>query len=162
MTTNAKEQLNLLLHALPASKRSELFSEVAAWLNDMSAIPSVVGAARLMVENCSNWHDIQHTIFPRLVSILSLNRHITTTWDTAVSAFEKAILGVQTENARLAREVMTGRIEVDAILKSLGVDAIRIREGGGPEDVYASLAVSVAKLQSKVKQDDETQKRLKS
>lgn len=38
--------------------------------------------------------------------------------------------------------------EVEGVLRSLGNNAVRVREDGGPEDVYASLALSVAKLQS--------------
>lgn len=36
--------------------------------------------------------------------------------------------------------------EVIAILEGLGPLAVRVREGGGPENIAASLAVSVAKL----------------
>jgi len=36
--------------------------------------------------------------------------------------------------------------EVTAILDNLGKKAVRVREGGGPENLAASLAVTVAKL----------------
>lgn len=39
--------------------------------------------------------------------------------------------------------------EAEGVLQALGDNAVRVREDGGPEDVYASLAVSVSKLQSK-------------
>lgn len=49
---------------------------------------------------------------------------------------------------------ITGRpffmnLEVQAVLNSLGIDYIRVCEAGGPEDIYASLAVSVARLQKR-------------
>lgn len=40
--------------------------------------------------------------------------------------------------------------EVRAVLDALGPDAVRVRENGGPEDICASLAVSVRKLQERV------------
>lgn len=46
--------------------------------------------------------------------------------------------------------------EVTAVLDALGFDAVRVREGGGPENLAASLAVSVAKLK---RQRDEAEER---
>lgn len=42
--------------------------------------------------------------------------------------------------------------EVHAVLEALGQHAVRVREEGGLEDIYSSLAVSVAKLQSQLEQ----------
>jgi len=46
--------------------------------------------------------------------------------------------------------------EVTAVLDVLGFDAVRVREGGGPENLAASLAVSVANLK---RQRDEAEER---
>jgi len=48
--------------------------------------------------------------------------------------------------SHLRMSLLSARIEVEAILDNIP-NAVRVREGGGDEDVYASLAVSVAKIQ---------------
>lgn len=47
----------------------------------------------------------------------------------------------------LRMRLLSARLEVEAVLDAIP-NAVRVREGGGDEDVYASLAVSVANLQS--------------
>jgi len=64
-----------------------------------------------------------------------LSRHAKTDIDFLLTALE--------ESQRRERE---SRTEIEGVLESLGPLAIRIRENGGAEDIYASLAVSVARL----------------
>lgn len=48
----------------------------------------------------------------------------------------------------LRMSLLNARIEVQAILDNIP-NAVRVREGGGEEDVFASLAVSVAKMKAR-------------
>lgn len=48
--------------------------------------------------------------------------------------------------ARLWREIACLRAEMEAVLEICGEDAVRVREGAGPENLAASLAVTVSRL----------------
>lgn len=53
------------------------------------------------------------------------------------------------EIERLQQALALTRTNIEGVLDVLGTDAIRVREGGGPEDILASLALSVSKLQKR-------------
>lgn len=60
------------------------------------------------------------------------------------------VVTYQNDNERLLQEKTAQQTEVRAVLDALGDNCIHVCEEGGPEDIFASLAVSVAKLQSRL------------
>lgn len=75
-----------------------------------------------------------------------------------VQRMNEALEVARTEKAERAAKIIVAELsaaqpnadsEVRAVLESLGRDAVRVCEEGGPEDIYASLAVSVRKLQQR-------------
>ena len=70
------------------------------------------------------------------------------------------VVTYQDDNARLLREKLTQQAEVRGVLDALGDNCVHVCEEGGPEDIFASLAVSIAKLQSRLAEVERERDRL--
>lgn len=52
--------------------------------------------------------------------------------------------------------------EAAAVIDTLGKDIVRVREGGGPENLWATLAVSVSKMKTRATNAEKSLAELKS
>lgn len=94
------------------------------------------------------------------ISLSSTSKTATTTLLTQAEAAERYVrqfdrteypsireafeAGWQGRGEQDAREIARYEREITAVLDQLGRKAVRVREGGGPENLLASLAVTLA------------------